>query len=72
MRKGTHIASRADGAVVIYDGMLDVAGVKEIAVAHIEVDGRSGPTQPVMSALVRGGWTILVDKASWEALLKNM
>ena len=72
MKIGTKIASRDDGAALIYDGLLDAAGIRQIPVAHIELDGRKGPTQSVLSAFVHPGWTIDVSDESWEALHRLM
>jgi hypothetical protein len=72
MRVGTVIATRDDGARLIYDGMRDMAGVREIPVAHIEIDGRKGPSQSALSGLVHGGWTIQITQSSWDTLMRLM
>jgi hypothetical protein len=70
------IATRDDGARLIYDGMRDMAGIKEIPVANIEIDGRKGPSQSALSGLVHGGqflgWTIQISQSSWDTLMGLM
>jgi hypothetical protein len=72
MRPGTLIATRDDGAQLIYDGLLDLAGIKEIPVAHIEWEGRKGPVVSVLGGLVHGGWHIELSDAEWEQLNELM
>ena len=62
------IATRSDGARLIYDGLWDLAGIKEIPVAHIELEGRKGPIVSVLGGLVHGGWKIELTSSEWQQL----